>query len=259
MGKKAFQLGCGSVILAIISIIALVGWAISALNPATMQTLRYPVPDNVPPLPGVTVPDINVHTAGRTADKLKFWSDELVEKTGIPGQALRAYGNATLIAKDAWPNCHLEWTTLAGIGWVETRHGSYSGNWFDRSELLADGTTKPQIIGPALDGTPGFAEIPDTDGGVLDGDTIFDRAVGPMQFIPGSWAIFGRDADGDGIANPHQIDDAALGAAALLCAGGRDLGTAEGWTAAIYSYNHSRDYLIKVRDAANSYGLGQGN
>ena len=94
-------------------------------------------------------------------------------------------------------------------------------------------------------------------GGVLDGDTEFDRAVGPMQFIPESWQRYGRDADGDGVIDPHQIDDAALGAANLLCDNGRDLSVPEDWTQAVYSYNRSREYLIDVRDAAASYALQQ--
>ena len=107
------------------------------------------------------------------------------------------------------------------------------------------------------DGSPGFAEIQDTDGGALDGDPEFDRAVGPMQFIPETWHRYGVDASGDGVADPHHIDDAAASAARLLCSGGRDLATAEGWTSAIRSYNQSDEYLRDVRDAAANYALNQ--
>lgn len=177
--------------------------------------------------------------------------------TGISVAALEAYGNAELIAAESWPECHLRWNTLAGIGFVETRHGTYSGNLFGGSHLDENGVAVPSIIGVPLDGSPGFAEVPDTDGGALDNDSQFDRAVGPMQFIPESWNRYGRDADGDGTANPHQIDDAALGAANLLCANGRDLATPQGWAEAIRSYNFSEEYLINVRDAAGAYALRQ--
>jgi membrane-bound lytic murein transglycosylase B len=251
-------MGCGlGVVLAIVMVISLIGWALSFLDISSPTRQLQPVPDNVPPAGAAEVPLIDVHAPGRTSDKLDFWAAPLAEKTGIPAAAIRAYGNAELIARDAWPTCHIRWNTLAGIGWVESRHGTYSGSYFNRSHINEAGFAEPKIIGIPLDGSPGFAAIPDTDGGLLDGDTEWDRAVGPMQFIPESWKRYGRDANGDGVADPHQIDDAALGAAHLLCTNGGDLSTPEGWSRAIYAYNRSEAYLIDVRDAAASYALNQ--
>ncbi|OEV19807.1 hypothetical protein AN219_27625, partial [Streptomyces nanshensis] len=71
-------------------------------------------------------------------------------------------------------------------------------------DLRSDGTTRRPILGPVLDGD-GFARITDTDGGAWDGDTRFDRAVGPMQFIPGTWRSWGADGNGDGRKDPHNI------------------------------------------------------
>ena len=248
--------GCAAV-LAIIMVISFVGWSLTFLDgSAPIRQLR-PVPTDVPPAGGEAVPAIDVHAAGRTSQKLAFWAEPLAADTGISVAALEAYGNAELIAAESWPECHLRWNTLAGIGFVETRHGTYSGNLFGGSHLDENGVAVPSIIGVPLDGSPGFAEVPDTDGGALDNDSQFDRAVGPMQFIPESWNRYGRDADGDGTANPHQIDDAALGAANLLCANGRDLATPQGWAEAIRSYNFSEEYLINVRDAAGAYALRQ--
>ena len=62
-----------------------------------------------------------------------------------------------------------------------------------------------------------FAVITDTDGGRFDGDPDFDRAVGPVQFIPSTWATLGRDGNDDGVADPNNIYDGALSAATLLC------------------------------------------
>ncbi|WP_231598861.1 lytic transglycosylase domain-containing protein [Corynebacterium occultum] len=253
--RKAMGCGCGSV-LAVIMVIAFVGWALSFVEGARPVRQLAPIPADVPPLAGEAVPIIDVQTPGRTSDKLAFWSEPIAADTGIPAQALRAYGNATLIAADSWPECNLNWTTLAGIGYVETRHGTYSGKIFGGSQLNEQGMVDPPIIGIPLDGSPGVAEIRDTDKGELDGDTEFDRAVGPMQFIPESFARYGRDANGDGVTDPNQIDDAALSAANLLCEG-RDLATPEGWAEAVRSYNMSDEYLINVRDAANSYALRQ--
>ena len=189
--------GCAAV-LAIIMVISFVGWSLTFLDgSAPIRQLR-PVPADVPPAGGEAVPAIDVHAAGRTSQKLAFWAEPLAADTGISVAALEAYGNAELIAAESWPECHLRWNTLAGIGFVETRHGTYSGNLFGGSHLDENGVAVPSIIGVPLDGSPGFAEVPDTDGGALDNDSQFDRAVGPMQFIPESWNRYGRDADGDG-------------------------------------------------------------
>lgn len=253
--------GCGcaglaAVTLAVVLTVAVLAWLLSINQVPTIGQQQEPAPTTMPPAAAPNPPAIDINAPGRTSDQLAEWAAPISEQTKIPDQALRAYGNAALIAQESWPACHLHWNTLAGIGWVETRHGTYSGR-FDSSALNAQGIPEPEIIGPALDGTGGFLLVDDTDAGALDHDTRFDRAVGPMQFIPESWGRYGRDADGDGVANPQQIDDAALGAANLLCAFGRDLDTEEGWRDAIASYNHSSDYLAKVRDAAANYAMNQ--
>ena len=166
----------------------------------------------------------------------------------IPSVALAAYQRAETIINRADEACNLPWQLLAAIGRVESNHGRVNGNVLD-----ADGVAQPGIYGPALDGTNGTRAIPDTDGGLLDNDTTWDRAVGPMQFIPSTWARWGHDANGSGAADPHNIDDAALSAAHYLCAGGRDLTTTDDWWSAILSYNNSETYASNVLDAANRY------
>lgn len=254
--RKLWGCGCVSVLAAIL-VIATVGWLLSLGVPLPKARRLGPVPDNVPPQAPAAVHIIDVHGPGRTADQLFDWSQEIATATDMPGQALRAYANAELIARDAWPECHLSWNTLAGLGWVETRHGTYNGNWFNPSQLDSAGRPQPPIVGIALNGTNGTAVIPDTDEGTIDGDAEHDRAVGPMQFIPESWRRYGRDADGDGVPDPQQIDDAALGAAALLCAHGRDLSQQRDWVDAIFAYNQSEEYMRRVASAANSYAIGQ--
>ncbi|MCQ9343965.1 lytic transglycosylase domain-containing protein [Corynebacterium kozikiae] len=255
MGRKAAGCGLG-VILAVVLVISFVGWALSFLGGQAPIRQMRPVPVDMPPARGAAVPAIDVHAPGRTADKLTFWADPLAAEIGVSSAAIRAYANAELIAQDAWPTCNLSWNTLAGLGYVETRHGTYSGTLFNSRQIDENGYVLPPILGPALDGSPGFAEIRDTDGGRLDTDTEYDRAVGPMQFIPTSWERFGLDANGDWVADPNQIDDAALSAANLLCQG-RDLSVPEQWQEAILSYNRSNQYVINVRNAAASYALGQ--
>lgn len=175
------------------------------------------------------------------------WLARTAAQSGIPPRALQAYAAGAALANATAPACRIGWNTVAAVGFIETGHGTHGGG-----QLTASGRPSRPIIGPSLNGD-GFAAIADSDAGALDGDAVWDRAVGPMQFIPGTWRQAGRDANGDGTADPHNIDDAALSAASYLCAGGRDLTTAEGWADAIYSYNQSESYLGEVREQARKY------
>jgi membrane-bound lytic murein transglycosylase B len=179
---------------------------------------------------------------------LDAWATDAAVRTGVPARALRAYAGAELAQREATPDCGLSWNTLAGIGRVESDHGRLG-----RADLDADGVARPPIVGVALDGSRGVAEIRDTDGGRLDGDATFDRAVGPMQFLPTTWARFGRDGDGDGVPDPHQLDDAARAAAAYLCAEDRDTASGEGWWDGVLTYNRSVEYARLVWAAADRY------
>ena len=140
----------------------------------------------------------------------------------------------------------LPWSVLAAIGKIESNHGRFGGG-----RLQSDGRVSPPIIGIPLDGTNGTAEIRDTDAGLFDADIVHDRAVGPMQFIPSTWATSGVDASGDGIADPHNVIDAIHAAAGYLCAAGGD--DPSHIRRAIWSYNHSWDYVDEVLDWATRY------
>ncbi|MGC0362834.1 membrane-bound lytic murein transglycosylase B [Rhodococcus sp. 27YEA15] len=212
---------------------------------------QIPIPDGIPPGVGAPVPPIDINAPGRSANQLAEWASELSGSTGIGKTALEAYGYAAEVMTVTLPGCGIGWTTLAGIGSVESGHGTHAG-----SSVAADGQVTPPIRGIALDGSPGVAEIPDTDGGALDGDPEFDRAMGPMQFIPETWRQWGVDANGDGRVDPDNIDDAALTAARYLCARGGDLTTAAGWQQALMAYNLSGEYLTLVRDRASAYSVG---
>jgi membrane-bound lytic murein transglycosylase B len=179
---------------------------------------------------------------------LAAWSTAAGRRSGVPARALRAYGAAELAQRTDTPDCRLSWSTLAGIGRVESDHGRFGGASVD-----ADGVARPPIVGMPLDGTSGVREIRDTDGGRLDGDVTFDRAVGPMQFLPGTWSRYGADGNGDGVRDPHQLDDAALAAAHYLCADGRDTASGKGWWDGVLTYNSSVDYARLVWAAADRY------
>ncbi|MET8912228.1 lytic murein transglycosylase [Micromonospora sp. NPDC004551] len=186
---------------------------------------------------------------GRPADALAGWAQRISATTRIPPVALQAYGYAELVLAQTNRSCQLSWTTLAAIGYVESRHGSY-----DNATLRPDGVAVPEILGAPLDGQGGRSRILDTDQGQLDHDPVYDKALGPMQFIPSTWQQIGADADNDGVKNPHDIDDAALAAGRYLCQGGRNMSIPGDWWGAILSYNDVRRYAQDVFDKADEYG-----
>lgn len=166
----------------------------------------------------------------------------------VPAQAVAGYQRAEAVMAAADPGCHLPWTLLAAIGRIESDHGRNGGGSLD-----ANGMVSPALLGPALDGSGGVAAVPDTDEGELDGDLRWDRPVGPLQFLPTTWATVGVDADGDGRRSPQDIDDASVGAAVHLCSGDEDLATGPGMDSAVLRYNHDPAYVEAVVGLHASY------
>lgn len=195
------------------------------------------------PVSGATQP------AGAVDAPDAAWVARVASTTGVPARALQAYAASDLRTRAEDPECALSWATLAGIGWVESRHGTIQGNTLGPDGRPGAGA----IIGVPLNGEGPVAAIPDTDAGTLDGDTEWDRAVGPHQFIPTTWARFGVDGDGDGAADPQDIDDSALAAARYLCANGSPLTDAGEWRRAVLAYNASDAYATDVVRATNYY------
>ena len=191
-------------------------------------------------------PVTNVQTTDQTAavgDPLKAsqsWIDQTSRSSGIPATAIAAYGDATLVLAKEQPSCHLGWSTLAGVGSVESENGIIGGR-----VLQSDGLSSTPITGPALNGAGGYAAIGNGSGG-------WTSALGPMQFIPSTWSRWGADGNGDGYHDINNIFDAAVAAGRYLCADGRDLATAQGYPAAIFSYTHAAAYVQAVSAAATA-------
>jgi hypothetical protein len=108
----------------------------------------------------------------------------------------------------------LPWQVLAAVGSVESAHGQ---------------STAP---------------------GVRDGAN-FAGAMGPMQFLAGTWAAYSADGDGDGTRDVYDPDDAVFGAARYLCASGG--GKTETLRAALWAYNHADWYVEMVLELAARY------
>jgi hypothetical protein len=165
-------------------------------------------------------------------------------KQEIPPLAQEVYQQAVAQRCPALPV-----TVLAGLAWVESGHARALKG------LQPNGDVDP-ILGPVLNGKGRVARIMDTDNGQIDGHTVFDRAVGIVQFIPGTWKVYAIDANGDGQASPNNIHDAAHSSANYLCQNGaanagdpRQLGNA------LFRYNRSCGYGRHVMAKAREYGL----
>lgn len=220
--------------------------AVSAARPDTTLPDGTSVPSQAIEAPA-SVSDgsaLGVGTDGQDAQQIVATAST----SGIPSAALAAYQRAETVINAADPTCHLQWQLVAAIGRVESNHGRANGN-----TLSDDGVATPGIYGVALNGANATSEILDTDAGQYDQDAQYDRAVGPMQFIPSTWSVVGVDADGDGVRNPQDIDDAALGTAVYLCSGEDDLGTDAGRQAAVFRYNHSQSYVDLVLAIMQAY------
>lgn len=171
-----------------------------------------------------------------------------VPRSDMSVVALDAYLDAESVLTATDPGCGIRWWMVAGVARVESRHGEIGGR-----SLRADGRVDDPIVGVALDGGPRVQLVLDTDDGRLDSDVEFDRAVGPLQFIPETWNRLGRDANGDGRTDPQDMYDAAVTAATYLCRLGGDLRTEAGLRSAYFGYNASASYVDAVHGHARRY------
>ncbi len=202
-----------------------------APEPPRKLRAMTPPADGAPPPFGGTVPlqSISLPVGGGTL--------------GIPEVVLAAYRNAELALESTMPGCGLSWNLLAGIGRIESGH---AGN----GRTDAAGTSVTPIFGPALDGTlPGNEIIKAADGGYV-------RAIGPMQFLPGTWSLYAADGNGDGVSDPHNVFDATLAAGKYLCSGGLNLRDPAQELRAVLRYNNSMSYAANVLSWSAAYRTG---
>jgi membrane-bound lytic murein transglycosylase B len=183
----------------------------------------------------------------RPADALSTWAGQVSQATGVPVVAVQAYGQAQLVLAADTPDCHLGWTTLAGIGQAASRHGQGDGR-----TLARDGRSSPPFIGSGTDDAGHLR--PDTDAGRVDSDSTADRPVGPMQLLPGQWSTYASDGDQDGQSDPYDIDDASLATARLLCDRGANLSQPAQWSSAVARLRPGNDFTRAVFEAADGYG-----
>ena len=261
MTRSTARFGRGHKIMAIVPLAVLsMAWTASIATTGAGTALADAQTDQTLP-DGTSLPTeaieapASVSAAGGVAPGITGDAQQAVataSTSGIPAAALAAYQRAETVINSADDGCHLSWQLIAAIGRVESDHGRTNGNTLD-----SKGVAEPGIFGPPLSGAEGTSRISDTDAGQYDADTTWDRAVGPMQFIPSTWSVVGVDADGDGQRNPQDVDDAGLATAVYLCSGGDDLDTTAGQRAAVYRYNHSQSYVDLVLSIMAAYLDGE--
>src|SRR5690625_2169208 len=246
-------------VLVVLCLVAIVVGGVVGLERSARRSAAPaagPLPEQVvepaPVRPGSTAPPVEREFRepgeGNGVDSVRAWADQVASDVDVPARALVSYVNADMAMRHHQPDCRISWATLAGIGRVESDHGRFGGGALGENALPSE-----PIIGVPLDGASGVQAISDTDGGRLDGDSTYDRAVGPMQFIPSTWRSWATDGHGDGVGDPQNLDDAAMAAARYLCSNGGDLATGDGWWGSVLSYNNSVEYGQKVFALAETY------
>lgn len=249
LSAVALSAGSATTSAAIESPVALSGAAVDAAEPSR---------DTIPGLlPSPTRPPVAFRSAAAAGAPVAApgtpaapAADILVGALGIPELVLQAYRDAEATLATTTPGCRLPWHLLAAIGRIESGHAG-------GGRTTVTGTTVSPILGPVLDGrSAADAVIRDTDGGALDGNSDFDRAVGPMQFIPGTWASYAADGNGDGVSDPNNVFDAALAAGNYLCSGGLDMANPADATVAVLRYNNSAAYTSNVLAWSAAYSGG---
>ena len=165
------------------------------------------------------------------------------DAAGIPPNALAAYRRVAASCPG------LRWEVLAGIGQVESGHGTSAD-----ATVGSHGVSAPPILGPPLDGTGDGGNATAMPAGRWAGRWgvrgPWLQAVGPMQLLPPTFEAWAVDGDGDGRRDPHDIDDAVATAAAYLCGGQRRIVDER---AALLRYNRSTPYVEEVLGWAARY------
>ncbi|WP_436700382.1 hypothetical protein [Nocardioides sp. BYT-33-1] len=203
-------------------------------RPAAATPVETPDPTVPPPAPPAvaapaaeSAPDPVIRSvAARTRS-----DDRLAD---APTEVVMAYQRAATVINAAAP-CNLDWMVLAALGKLASSHG------------------QGPVVGRPLNGKAGRSRVSDTDAGALDGNPRWDAPVGPMGLLPETWARVAVDADGDSVRDINDIDDATLGTAVLLCAGGNDLSDGQALRKALRTYDASPRLPRAVRRLVAAY------
>ena len=146
----------------------------------------------------------------------------------IPSAALAAYANAVSLQRSRDPGCAVSVEIVAAIGYNESRHA------VNGTRIGAGGVISPPILGP-------LSSYPNTlspeDRVRFQNTQPYLQAVGATQFMPTTWKGYEPDGNGDGVSDPFNIYDDAMGTAMYLCRVSR-MTTEDQIRASIFSYGY---------------------
>jgi hypothetical protein len=217
-----------------------------------------------------------VYAGHVTAVPVEVMGWESPAALGIPEHAARAYVQALGKVGAIEPGCAIDLAYLAGFGYMESGHGTVAVNTTTgkpddpppRAPVAWDpltGESQPRILGVLLDGsgaggnvTPYPNDLASHDRRFYRQDDAHLRAVGPTQFMPGTWETVRAVADGndDGVADPFNYYDGALATALKACRDGHGLADDAGRRRAALAYNGTGRYADGVLSKAAEYRAG---
>ena len=147
-------------------------------------------------------------------------------------------------------SCRVDPAVLDGVIWSVSSGGDIQGRFYRSNGELSSG-----LFGQLGDGSrPNHATLPDTDEGVLDGNTEWDRPVGPLQILPTTWQTYRVDGNNDGVLNPQNLWDSAATAANVLCENGAGTGGADEAALRVYTGSDqlAADVMANIKELTSA-------
>lgn len=196
--------------------------------------------------------DREVATLEESVADVSLALDEAIKPLAptLPGAAYSAYLRASSAVRDSDPDCDVPAALLVGIGRIMGNHGRSAS-----STLSIAGVSSSPMRG--LIG----GDVPDQDGGAIDGISTADLRVGPLQILPSQWSEF--DPQQEIASSPNWLYSSAIVASRVLCSSGNDLSKDDGIRRALnlFTANPSLSQAIlgSARQAARATDLNLGS
>jgi cell wall-associated NlpC family hydrolase len=170
----------------------------------------------------------------QSGHQLDDWAANVGTALDIPPRALVGYATGELVARQEHPGCHLSWVTLAGLGKASSNHGRFGG-----VQIGPDGAMSKALGAVPLQGAAG--------------ESATEKRSGPLQLTSQQWTRNDQSIPGSAKPDVQDVDDAAVAAGRVLCAGGADLAAGTGWWKQVGAYRDSDLFRQQVLGNAQLY------